>query len=533
MDRRELFSSIINSGRKHSISAADPSLERWQPDASNPWDRSAAKHLFHRLGIPANKQWIDDAVARDPQVLLDELFDDRLLNDLLPGPPEGAEKWLEVTPYQGNDPSTRILEQDTYKLAMQQIRYHFTTLMTERSNLLREKLTLFWSNHFAVTEEKNYFPQGVYQIYEIYRKHAWGNFKELVKQVTINPAMLVFLDNVWNEKDMLNENYARELMELFTMGLFAPDGTENYTQEDVRDVANALCGWRFKFYEPAPVLPPYFAWYYFDYVTKRTPLGAPPKIYGLAASKDPEIDADIIDTIFEQRAESIANFISQKLYKHFVHRDASTSPAQQVIKQMAALFKQDWEIKPMLELLLRSRHFFDIAFRGAIIKSPYDFMLGAINHCGIQMDQFRAGALWWRGWEMGQFLLNPVNVKGWPGHRTWMTSGTLVKRVEFVNDLITRGEVANDWAWILWWEDDVVGWAKQFEWYQEDFRSLAKEIADILFAIDLTEEALASVIDQVQDFPSYEWGAMPQGVRVPVIRRLLYKLMLLPEYQLS
>ncbi len=549
MNRRELLSSFLGSSTAASNAetplpgSVDVSLEPWQPSASNPWDRDAAKHLFHRLGIPASKQWLDEALKRHPQKLIDELFDERLVDELMPEPTPYSEHWLEITPYRGLDPDKNYNQEGIYKSAMMDMRHHCTVLLAQRPSLLRERLMQFWANHFAVNQVKSHYPHPLYRLYELHRKQAWGNFKQQVKDVTINPGMLMFLDNIWNEKDRINENYAREVMELFTMGLTNTDGSPCYTNEDVRDVAYAVAGWRFRFEEPPPyVLPPYFADYYFDYETKRTPLGAPPKIYGLFASNDPRMEGDIIDVMFEMRGDAIALFMSRKLYRHFVHVDAESSTATAVIEQMAARFKQDWELKPVLEMLLRSRHFFDQFYRGAIIKSPYDFMLGIMNQLDIRLEQSCAGTLSWKGYEMGQYMFNPINVRGWLGHRTWITSGTLTKRVEFLTDLLVVGQVRPayvdghtgfDYEWITWDTKEVIAWARQFPSFNADLVDFTTQVCDLCFAISPQDEAITTLVALVHPFTSIDWTTLNDEDRAKLIRKLMHRLMLLPEYQLS
>ena len=540
MNRRDFFTSVLSGKRR--TNAVTTSLERWQPSEQNPWDRDAALHFFHRLGMPPSKEWLEDALEKGPQQCLDEMFDDRLVGERMPEPPGDWELWLHVPPYRGSDHKEYSNEEGVYQVAKVDIRHQWAVLMSKRDLMFREKLMLFWSNHFVIQEQKIYHTQQVYRFLTYLRKNVWGNFKQMVKDISIQPAMLVFLDGIWSEKDKLNENYARELMELFTMGITDRDGKPNYTQQDVRAVALALTGWRFRYESPPPdVMQEYMAWYYFDYETKTSPWGAPPKIYGLLASNDPKIEADVLETMFELRADAIAWHICKKLYNHFVHRDTDAADAQAVIEQLAERFKQDWELKPVLEMLLRSEHFFHPEFRGADIKSPHDMMIGSMVQLGVELTLSAAGTMAWRGIEMNQWLMDPVNVKGWPGHRAWLTSGTLQHRMYFLTRFVSGIGVESHYInprtgfgyeWIEWKSPQVLAWGSQFESYTKDIAAFMREVSALIFIIQPEDSQLEHIIDKTISFPRYEWPALSDDERVILTRKLVIALLSLPEYQI-
>lgn len=552
MDRRQFLSQVLSAQKSHSASSPlKLSLAPWQPTAEDPWDTSAVKHLHHRLGVAGSREWIEYALAVGPQEYIDFLTDDALIGPLMPDPPEGWEKWLFVPPYNGPDPKGYLVEDDIYHMAKMDIRNQWASLMSIQKYALREKLTLFWSNHFVIQEQKVYHTQQVYRFLRYLREHVWGNFKQMVKDVTIQPAMLVYLDGVWSEKDKLNENYARELMELFTMGITDRYGNPNYTQEDVRELALALTGWRFRYEAPPPnVLQEYFAWYYFDFEKKTAPWGVEKKLYGLLAAKqlgtfptlDEQIEADVIDVMFEVRGEQIAWHICKKIYQFFVHRDASGEVQQSVIEELAARFRQDWELKPVIEMLIRSEHFFDRALHGAIVKSPHDMMVGAMVQLRAPLTQSAGGTMAWQGVEMNQWLLDPVNVKGWQGHRTWLTSATLEKRITFLRKFITGPGVESHYIdahtgagyeWIYWREEHAVAWAAQFPGWRKDAQQFINEVAETIFAIAPGDEQLEDILSRTINFPRYEWPQLSDPERLILTRKLVFALLLLPEYQLS
>ncbi len=554
MTRRDFFQTVLSSenGAVPESQPAVTSLAPWHPTVDNPWNISAANHLYHRLGFGAAYYDIQTALKSSPQAIIQALLDDHLVSDLMPDPPDGWERWLIVPPYMGIVHELHQEEEDGYYTAKNDIRCQWTVLMSQSKIHLREKLTLFWHNHFVVDEEKVYHPQSLFHYFEYLRKNSWGNFKKMVSDVTILPAMLVYLSGIWSQKDSLNENYARELMELFTMGRIDKDGNENYSQDDVRYIALALTGWRFLYDAPGPnVLPAYFANYYFDFITKTTPFGAPEKVYGLNAAKQyaifpdslDKIEADVLELLFEMRSKQIAWFICKKIYRAFVYDNAETPEARQIISQMAQiLLDHSWELKPVLLALFQSEHFFDPAFRGCNIKSPYEYMCGLMRKLDLEMTTSRAGTIWWFGTDTNQWIGFPPNVKGWPGYRSWLNSATLPKRNnDFAKRLIMEkkipGQLINphngfpfDPIFLI--DYDVISWAKQFPAYSGDLTQFAKQIAEFLCAISPDDDTIAKIVASSGILHDYEWAALEDAVKAEPARKMIFTIVSLPHFQI-
>ena len=554
MNRRGFLRTIasIKEQSTGAEASATASLNPWIPADDNPWDASAVNHLYHRLGFGATYAEFQAAMQSSPSVIIEALMDDHLVTDGMPVPPDGWEEWLNVPPYLGPAGDVIQHQDDLYHTAKTDIRDQWTVLMTQPEIQLREKLTLFWHNHFVVEEVKVFHPQMMFRYLEYLRKNAWGNFKQMVKDITITPAMLVYLSGIWSSKDELNENYGREVMELFTMGRIDQNGNENYTQDDVRHVASAVTGWRFSFVDPSPnVLPPYFANYYFDFETKTAPFGATPKIYGLFAAKQygtagpdlEQIEGDIIETLFEQRASQIAWFICTKIYRFFVYDDTTSSEANQVIGQLAqSLLDNAWELKPVFLLLFQSEYFFDQNFRGAAIKSPYEYMCGMMRKMDIPMTDYRAGTFWWYGMDTNQWLCSPPNVKGWPGYHMWLNSSTLPKRNnDFAKTLILNGEIPgritnphNGFIFdsIPLPDDEIITWAKHFPDYSGDLVQFVSQMTDHLFAFPPDDTTIAKIAASSGIIHTYEWAALDDSLKIRPIRQMLFGLVDLPHFQL-
>lgn len=554
MDRRKFLSSLISTekGKFEAKPASNTSLAPWQPTKDNPWDISAVNHIYHRLGFGCSYDEVQAALQLTPSELINSLMDEHLVTDGMPSPPPGWEEWLIVPPYLGPDHDPHQHEEDGYYTAKQDIRVQWTMMMTEPKIQLREKLTLFWHNHFVIEEDFIYHPQPFFRYLEYLRKHSWGYFKQMVKDITINPSMLVYLSAIWSSIDQLNENYGRELMELFTMGRTDRYGKENYSQEDVRSVALALAGWRFKFEEPAPnVLPPYFANYYFDFDTKTTPFGAPPKVYGLDTAKKyalfevslDKIEADIIELIFEKKAAQIAWHISKKIYRNFVYDNAESAEAENVIEQLAKiLLDNNWELKPALQTLFQSEHFFDLNFRGSAIKSPYEYMCGIFRALNIGITPYMTGSLWEYGVDINQWLGNPPNVKGWPGYRTWLNSSTLPKRNNtFARALIVNGELPGQlinphngffYDSIPFTDSGITAWAQQYPDYSGDLTQFAKQIAEHLCAIMPNESTVQHIVSSSGIVHTYEWASLSDSEKILPLRKMLFTVVDLPHFQI-
>ncbi|HYM20381.1 MAG TPA: DUF1800 family protein [Candidatus Kapabacteria bacterium] len=545
MDRRSFLRSIVGAPHKANYSLNSSSLDEWVSDANNPWDSGTVNHIYNRLGFGATVSDIRSALELTPSQLIDQLMDDRLVTDAMPQPPPGYEKWMYTPAYRGPDYMIGHAEDVAQHDAKHDLHMWWTLQMMQSDVQLRERLVMFWHNHFVVEEVKIYYFVHEWRYFDYLRRNAWGNFKQMVKDITTMPAMLKYLDGIWNEEDMINENYARELMELFTMGITDRYGNTNYVQDDVRNLAHSLVGWRFWFEAPPPdVLPHYFADYYFDFNTKRSIWGSEPKVYGLAQANDPRIEADVIDLLFERRAAAIAWHIAKKIYRNFIYMGDLPDSSDEIIQELAdTLIASNWELKPVFLKLFKSAHFFDRTHRGAAIKSPFEFMVSLARKMELPVSLYAAGNFWYYGQDIGQFLCNPTNVKGWEGYRTWLNTATLTKRIEaFAYGLAINGVIQGQWCnphtgynfdWIPYGDDLVLGWAKQFPSFSSDVVAMLDEMNELMFAIPIDENSLEQIVASSGVVHSYEWPAMTDAQRILPLRRMIFGLLSAPEFQLA
>jgi uncharacterized protein (DUF1800 family) len=280
------------------------------------------------------------------------------------------------------------------------------------ADALRERMTIFWHNHFVSSQQKVKSASLLLQQNLLLRRHALGNFGELLHAVGKDPAMIIYLDSATNRKGSPNENFAREVMELFTLG----EG--HYSEQDIKEAARAFTGWsvepesgEFKWRAPAH-----------DTGVKRV----------LGVEGDFDGDA-VLDILLRQPAA--AEFIAGKLWREFV----SPQPDARAVQRVAANFRDSgYEMKAALRALLLSPQFWARENRATLVKSPADLVVGSVRTLDIRVSDALPLAFTLRN--LGQDLFAPPNVKGWPGGEAWINSTTLLARKSFVERLLRSEE---------------------------------------------------------------------------------------------
>ena len=278
-------------------------------------------------------------------------------------------------------------------------------------------MVLFWSNHFVVEYLDVNQPAYLYQYYALLQTQVLGNFKTFVHQIGLNPAMLRYLNGYDNKNSSPNENYGRELYELFTLGQ-----GNGYIQEDITETSRALTGYN-KTVRYGPIT---FNEKTFDKGSKT--------IFGRSGNWGYD---DVIDILFDEKKDIIARYICEKIYKYFVSPKADEA----IVSSLAAtMISNNFELAPVYSQLFKSEHFFDEKNSNVLIKSPIDLMLGLHKTLGFKLDdtldlevQFRNKCR-----DMGQIIFSPVDVAGWQGNQDWINSETLPKRWEFSDYLLIK-----------------------------------------------------------------------------------------------
>jgi uncharacterized protein (DUF1800 family) len=272
---------------------------------------------------------------------------------------------------------------------------------------LTEKMSLFWHGHFACRVVNIYFQQ---QLLNVIRQNALGNFGDLLREVSKSPAMLSFLNNQQNNKKHPNENFAREVMELFTMG------RGNYTEDDVKEGARAFTGWGFNpngEFVDRPFL---------HDTGKKTFLGKTGNFDG----------DDIINILLEQK--TTANFITQKIYKYFVN---DTVDKDKVNMLAARFYQSNYNLQQLMTDIFKSDWFYEAKNIGSRIKSPVELVVGIRRLIPMELEKPEEQLLFQR--TLGQILFYPPNVAGWPGGKNWIDSSALMFRMR-IPQILTNAE---------------------------------------------------------------------------------------------
>ncbi len=413
----------------------------WQNDlapiAASDWSYDFAAHLLERAGFAGTPEEIEALAKMTPAQAVARLvrfegiaksdltpFDHSGIHDpgLEPFPPsrpavtdlakeKGEALGIKVKA-SGNRRLQPIVDEFFYwlrasVLETNRVSYWWANRMLTSPRPLQEKMALFWHGHFAANEAKVRDYRKLLALLELFQKQGLGNFRNLTVAVAQEPAMLAFLDAGVNVKGASNENFAREIMELFTMGV------GNYTEKDIREAARAFTGWNFvdtKFV-----------------VNKdqhddgeKTFLGKTGRLDGV----------EVIDTIMQQPAT--ADYIAGKIYRYFVREDLS--PALQ--KKLGSLLRDgNYEITPFLEKVFLSRDFYSPASVGTQIKGPVQLAVSTYRKMGLKtipgVPDFNSatGAL-------GQQLFSPPTVAGWAGGQSWITPGLLLERGNLARDIL-------------------------------------------------------------------------------------------------
>ncbi len=369
---------------------------------SVPLDQQRALHLYRRLGFSASVETIQQAVGQNAGTLVDALVDQALNMPSTPAP-----AWADWTNanYPEDDDARRQLRNQQFNGF--QLAYANGLL----NNNLRDRLSFFWSNHFVTEYDVYDCNSFLYYYINCLQRNSLGNFKTFVSEIGLTSAMLFYLDGVFNNGNNPNENYARELYELFTLG----EG-QGYTEEDIIETARALTG----YVERGEVgcTQVTFRADRHDNGTKT--------ILGQTGNWGYD---DVIDILFNERADQIAFFISKKLYKFFVHPDALAPEAQPILNGLAAtLIANDFELAPMLRQLFKSAHFFDEEAIGVIIKSPFDLYLNTLKETSFAYTDTNVGEMINYSGLLSQNLFDPYDVAGWQRDRSWINNNFLIGR---------------------------------------------------------------------------------------------------------
>lgn len=452
MHRRDFFNIFSVQDKVNNSFPEFPPSDKGLAPYTGSWGFEEASHLLRRTTFGPTLAQLNQVADMD----LDTAIATILADQPLPPPPINANYPDDESTAIGESWIGKPLNTTNNNLHKQSRRKAIFSwnqeVLAKSGTNIREKMTLFWHNHFAT--ETVSVPEAVYRHITLLRTHATGNFRQLTKDITIDAHMLLYLNGNENVKAEPNENYARELLELFTVAkgpLIGPGDYTNYTEQDVQQGAKILTGWKVKgknSTDPNQPLEVYF---------KDSAHSPDSKTldYHFAQATISENGADeykdFIDIIFQQ--SSVAHFIVTKLYRFFVYYDITPTVEQHIIQPLAQLLiDSDYEIKPVLEKLFKSEHFFDEPSRGCLIKPPIDFIESLYKQLNFQeptdlADKYAVNkkiANYQLALGMQYFM--PPSVAGWKAfyqsptfHRLWVNPTTYQKRNAIKNIFVGNG----------------------------------------------------------------------------------------------
>lgn len=547
MHRRSFFQQLLEPSpeKQKSVTLPPLNLEKY----TGPWTHAHAAHLLRRSVFGARYEDIKAFYTQGMDLSLSILTNLQPVTDLPinydfesdPNVPIGT-SWV-------NKRFDPVNNTNNYRFRSLN-GWTMGRLMAREMNL-REKMTLFWHNHFPIADinEARYN----FKYIDTFRQNPLGNFKDFTRKMTVDPAMLRYLNGNQNTKNAPNENYARELLELFTIGkgpIAGPGDYTHYTEEDVLAIAKVLTGWTDVGYRSPnlDIVTSTFRPNQHDVGTKKLSH----RFNNITISNGgAEEYKTLIDIIFNK--EEVSRFIARKLYRWFVFYAIDESIENAVITPLAQIIRDnDYEIKPAVIALLSSAHFYSDF--GCMIKNPLDFIASATSQNGIVVagDMVQQYTTWNAFFQFASLLqmryYGLPSVAGWKAYyqeplyyQTWINSVTLPLRKSYTDALATLNLNTRG----IRLDIDVLNTIKGFS-NPADIESLINDVALVLFPKPLNEDQLATLKElMIPGLPDYEWTveyeahlAAPNDL---VLRRavegklrLLYAYMMkMPEYQLS
>ncbi|MGC6431854.1 MAG: DUF1800 domain-containing protein [Jejuia sp.] len=367
------------------------------------------QHLYWRVGFGILPSELKKLSKKSKQDVVDGLFDRS--NTMTPLTVDTSEIRDIFSEMMGNrlDAKTRMKVQKISRKKQMELNVAWIDRLSNSNEILREKMTLFWANHFVCEDN---FINYIQKFNNTLREHALGNFRDFVNAISKEAAMTKYLNTKQNRKTKPNENFARELMEIFTLG----EG--HYTEQDIKENARAFTGYshnlkgEFVFRKRAH-----------DYGDKT--------FFGKTGNFNGE---DIVDIILEQK--QCAVYICEKLYRYFVNE--ITNPSH--VQAMAEVFYKDYNIENVMRFVLMSDWFYDEANMGNKIKSPIEFLVGMKTL--VPTNFKKSQQLIYIQRLLGQQLLDPPNVAGWKGGKNWIDSNTIVLRLKLPSLLLNNAYIS-------------------------------------------------------------------------------------------
>ena len=388
-----------------------------KPLSSKDWDYSKAAHLLNRAGFGGSPAQIQKLADLGPDRAVAFLLDYENIPDPTPNPDWARPNPEEIRQFREGIKNAKTPEerkeiqkeqQQTFQRRMMELRGWWLQRMARGPRPLQERMVLFWHGHFATSVEKVRNPYYMWRQNELFRRLATGNWQELLTEAGKDPAMLIWLDQAQSRKEHPNENFAREVMELFSLG----EG--HYTEHDITEGARSLTGWSLQPDQQKFIYRPFF-----HDNGDKTFLG-----------RTGDFDGDDVIAIIVAQPQA-ARFITAKLWNYF----AGSEPDEKLNDALAAVLRENNnDFKPMLRAMFRSQEFYGNDIVRNAVKSPVQWLVGSVRMLESELPPTLVS--WGMLRQLGQDLFAPPNVKGWDGGITWITTNTLLTRYNDAQSLV-------------------------------------------------------------------------------------------------
>ncbi len=546
MNRRQLLTvnltEDIEQPRLQSSSGLTP--------YSGSWTIAEVKHLLRRTLFCATKADVNYFLSQGLTLTIAEL--------LTPVSPPAPPLYVYTSNYAdpdvpfGNSWINAPVNTQANSYRLKSYRAWWVSQLLSQNRSIHEKMVLFWHNHFSTETSAVNDARYCYLHNTVLRQYALGNFKDMTRSITLDPAMLKYLNGYLNSENNPDENYGRELQELFTVGK-DENGVPYYTEDDVQNAAKVLTGYRIN----STTISSYFDSTRHDSGDKTfSSFYNNTIITGQSGSAGANELDELLNMIFNTQQAAV--LICRKIYRFFMYYTIDAQIEADVIQPMATILRNNnYEITPVLQALLSSEHFFDVANRGSLIKTPLDFSVSLCRDYNVIFpdnslleDQY---SLWYKIYTqtngMGQILGDPPNVAGWPAyyqepsfHELWINAITLPARNAFSDKMCNSGYSSTNSSIVL----DVVAYTTTLD-AADDPNLLIQEVIDRHLSQDVSQsikDYLKAFLLSGQLSDSYWTSAWNDYLGDPTdpgfygivqsrLTDMYIYLMDLPEYQLS
>lgn len=508
MDRRSAIAALVGKKQHSKSNLKNTSLvvTTLNPH-SGPWTFAEAAHLLRRTTFGPTNADIKEAVALGLEAIVDQL----LTSNPMPSPPINfnfpddpttpiGESWVNkpLDPTIMNLNTSRNVSLNGWQIG----------LMNEGGMNIREKLVLFWHNHL-VTSDINRSSYN-YNYLDLLRRNALGNFRTMIEEMTISPSMLIYLNGNENSQQAPNENYSRELLELFTIGKGDADGPgdyTNYTEDDVVELAKALTGWRSRDVEG--IVTGVYVNARHDTSDKQLSHRFNNVIISNGAEEEYKT---VIDIILQQ--DETARYLSRRLHIWFVGSNIDSDTEMNIIEPMAAMIRDNnYEIKPALDALLKSEYFYQESIRGCMVNHPLDFMFKLLNTFEVALPEeilikYRVWVGFFRQLQsLDMVILGLPSVAGWKAfyqgpqfYDIWANSVSLPIRENIIDTLLDGFNINQRPIKI-----DLLAVVSKID-NAEDPNELINNLADTIFPFSIAQsqkDFLKEIL--IPGLPDFEW----------------------------